>query len=48
MSSKRMKSILETVYETALGLYEAGLMNEKKLQEFREICKIKEGEPTRE
>jgi len=40
MSSQRMKSILETVYETAQGLYEAGLMNRKTFLEFREVCGV--------
>ena len=41
MSNKQMKSILETVYETAKGLYEAGLMDEKTFREFRELCGVK-------
>jgi DNA-binding transcriptional regulator YiaG len=34
-----MSKILDTVYETAKGLYEAGLLERKALVEFRKLCK---------
>ncbi len=36
--TKRMKPILETVHETAEGLYDAGLMDTKTMREFDALC----------
>jgi putative transcriptional regulator len=35
---KKKSAILEAVYETAKGLYNAGLMDEITLREFESLC----------
>lgn len=44
----KRKAILETVYKTARGLHDAGLMDTKTMREFDVLClpKVKEYSPT--
>lgn len=36
--AKRKSSILEAMHETALGLYNAGLISQRRMQEFDVLC----------
>jgi DNA-binding transcriptional regulator YiaG len=38
MKTKKKSLILEAVYETASDLYACGLINEEKMQEYKELC----------
>lgn len=47
MKKAKHPGILETVHETAMGLYDAGVINSTTMREFDEAClpKIKEFSP---
>jgi len=34
------RKIMETILDTAKGLYEAGVMSDKTLHEFEKLCKL--------
>jgi DNA-binding transcriptional regulator YiaG len=38
MKTKKKSLILEAVYETASDLYACGLINEERMQEYKELC----------